>query len=531
MIFNTFFVYCSLNYIPYSMKRVIILLLSSAVALVSCSYQPSRKDILGTMKDATAFMMDSISVGGGFVWNVLSDGTRRWGEMEAYPTMIWLQAPSTPEVGQILLAAFDATGDDYYYQQALRVAGAIIEAQLPCGGWNYFYDYAGEESVREWYATIGRNGWRLEEFQHYYGNATFDDAVSTSCARFLLHCYLIRKDPDMKAALDKALAFVLESQYESGGWPQRYPLMYDHPFRGKADYSSFVTMNDEVIPECIDFLEQCRDSLGMPELNEPIGRAMRLIRSLQQSAPLCGWADQYTPDDLKPAHARSYEPRSINTGTTVRAVNLLLEYYRKTSDKSFLEGIPAALDYLESLRLPADQVALWGRPSRDEDSFLVPRFIDPDTGRPLYVHRVGSNVYNGHYFCDEDIRGTIGHYSSAVYINVGRLRKAYEEALSGATAPLWDDRAKRGQEASVASVVKSLDGGRWLSPLSSTSNPYIPYSGETAESGETDYESSNVGDIYDTSPYRAGEGPECVSTKTYINNMRVLIRALKECGI
>jgi hypothetical protein len=33
-------------------------------------------------------------------------------------------------------------------------------------------DFAGDRSLKEWYNTIGKNGWRLEEFQHYYGNDT-----------------------------------------------------------------------------------------------------------------------------------------------------------------------------------------------------------------------------------------------------------------------------------------------------------------------------------------------------------------------
>lgn len=66
---------------------------------------------------------------------------------------------------------------------------------------------------------------------------------------------------------------------------------------------------------------------------------------LQQGEPYAGWADQYTVDDLKPAHARSYEPRSVNTGTTVRLVNLMMDYYKLTADTRFLSGIPAAIRF------------------------------------------------------------------------------------------------------------------------------------------------------------------------------------------
>ena len=50
-------------------------------------------------------------------------------------------------------------------------------------------DFAGERSLREWYDTVGKNGWRLEEFQHYWGNATFDDAGTAEAAKFLLRLY------------------------------------------------------------------------------------------------------------------------------------------------------------------------------------------------------------------------------------------------------------------------------------------------------------------------------------------------------
>ena len=59
---------------------------------------------------------------------------------------------------------------------AEQVAAALIWGQHPAGGWNYVVDFAGERSLRDWYDTVGKNAWRLEEFQHYYGNATFDDA-------------------------------------------------------------------------------------------------------------------------------------------------------------------------------------------------------------------------------------------------------------------------------------------------------------------------------------------------------------------
>ena len=84
----------------------------------------------------------------------------------------------------------------------------------------------------------GKHGWRLEEFQHYWGNATFDDAGTAEAARLLLRLYVEKRDPKYRPALDKAIQFVLDSQYPIGGWPQRYPLRHEFAKPGKPDYTS-----------------------------------------------------------------------------------------------------------------------------------------------------------------------------------------------------------------------------------------------------------------------------------------------------
>ena len=524
------------------------LLLLATVA--TAKPKPTLDDeVRAKMRAATEFMMEKVSYNGGFVWNYLPDFSRQWGEMEAKRTMVWVQPPGTPSMGHLLLDAYHATGDEYYYQQAERVAGALIWGQLECGGWNYVFDFAGENSLKEWYSTVGKAGWRLEEFQHYYGNATFDDGGTMEAANFLLRMYIEKNDPKYRPALEKVINFVLKSQYPIGGWPQRYPLHYDHPFHGKADYSSFITLNDDVIPENIEFLTHCYQALGMQELKEPIYRAMYLIITLQQGAPYAGWADQYTVEDLKPAHARSYEPRSINTSATVRGIHLLMQYYRMTGDTRFLNGIPMAIDFLEKSALPDDLVERGGRGDRRvPGGIIAPRFIDPETGKPLFVHRVGSNVYNGRYVVNQEPEGTLAHYGSFAGLHPQMLRERFEEVkklpreelvknspfLNTELVELPKYFKSMGHpmfpvsEKSVRDILSKLDEqGRWLVPLSSTSNPYKPCP-DTTPSNETKYTSTYVGDEYDTSPYKCETGEQCISVRAYIANMSQLINFLKK---
>ena len=519
------------------------------------------EDAKCAMRRAAAFMMDSISYQGAFVWSYLPDRSRQWGELEApYRTMVWLQEPSTPSMGHLMVDAYHATGDDYYYEQALKIAKVIIKVQHPEGGWNYVEDLAGEEQLKKFYSTIGRQAWRLEEFQHYYGNCTFDDEATSMCATFLLRVYLEKKDPEVLRALNKVIDFVLTSQYKNGGWPQRYPLMYTHAFRGMEDYSSFITLNDDVVPANIEFLIQCYQELGRKDLLKPIRKALDLSMKLQQPKPLAGWGDQYFVKSLKPAHARSYEPRSVNTGTTVRMVRAMMDYHRLTGDKKYLKGIPDALEFVRAQRLPDEEVVRYESAKntrgavgvrRQREGFYVPRFLLPEDGTPMYVHRRGSNVGNGEYYTDQDVSSTIAHYGSCAFVNPDALQREYEALCQEdvkqltATSPLLYPKVNKAVEEyyfrptpvmapgrrGVMSVKDILNaqqpGGGWITPLGQISNVYKPLPEGLAPSASSKYATTFVGDEYDTSPYTPDKPVYGYSTKDFISYMSQLINFVK----
>ena len=108
-------------------KRQTFSLLFSCL-LLSGTYGQTKKEqqVLQVMKTATQYMMDVASYKGGFVWSYLPDMSRTWGEMEANRTMAWIQPPGTPAVGHLMLDAYHATHDEYYYQCAEKIANALI---------------------------------------------------------------------------------------------------------------------------------------------------------------------------------------------------------------------------------------------------------------------------------------------------------------------------------------------------------------------------------------------------------------------
>ena len=509
----------------------------------------SEADIIrSAMRRATDFMTDRVAVNGGYVWSYLPDFSRRWGELEAYPSQIWVQPQGTGTMGHLFLDAFHVTGDEAYLRAAEAAGQALADGQHPAGGWNYLIDTAGEESLRRWYDTIGKNGWRLEEFQHYYGNATFDDAGTAEASQLMLRLFLETGDARWRGPLDRAIAFVLDSQYPNGGWPQRHPQAEAHGLHGMDDYTRLITFNDDVAGENIEFLLMVRATMGAdPRIEDAIRRGMNIFIETQQPAPQPGWGLQHRLDDLRPSAARSYEPEALATHTTATNVNSMMTFYQLTGDRRFLARLGEALDWLEALRSPPG-VAPEGRSH--------PTFIQIGTNRPLYIHRRGSNVVNGEYYADEDPTRTLAHYGSFRQINVEALRERLarleamtpEEASRGSplltAEPLplpsafilrvvdlpdlfeGADRTLVTPDAGAAAeVVDALNAeGWWPTPLAYASNPYIGDGSPTPAPG--DFALSHVGDATDTSPYPDPDPAIGISTSAYIEKMGVLLRRL-----
>ncbi|WP_432165312.1 pectate lyase [Streptomyces sp. bgisy031] len=518
------------------------------------------------MRRAAAFMDEHVSYRGAYVWSYLPDLSTTWGEMEAKRTMCWVQPPGTPSVGHSLLDAYHATGDETFYRAAERTGLALVEAQLPVGGWNYIHDFAGNGSLRDWYATIGANGWRLEEFQHYYGNATFDDAGTSTAAQLILRLYVERRHPKFKSSLNRVIDFMLKAQLRGGpadgGWPQRFPAfsgaVSEMPWPEErpswlpsdvqhgmqdGDYTGHVTFNDDVLGENIKFLLMCITALGRRDLTRPVLRAMACLHRLQQPGPQAGWGLQHLSHAVggrpagAPASARSYEPRSLTTHTTQTNIRQLFHYFRLTGDHDYLRRVPEAIAWLETCPLTSEQ--------KGENLLLKnsthPTFVELETNRPRFVHRFGSNIRNGAYYYDHDHRNTLSHYSGGRSIDLTGLKATYDELMALSRSEVADLRDRspltpggpqelpryfsvrdldltdlfRGADAALPEVTEDQASAlvddlgakdHWITPIGTTTNPYLGPAPATPYEGAA-YMSKHVGDVYDTSPYDPATPP------------------------
>ncbi len=500
------------------MKKIFIILCACAMLPLQAA-KPKRlteDQVIQTMKKATQFMVEKVSNNGSYLWNYAPDFSRVWGELECKPSMMWIER-GTPAMGNVFLDAYHATGDEYYFKAAEAAAAAVIWAQLSCGGWNYMADYAGEGSLKDWYEKVAKGyTYPAQEHLHYAGNATFDDGT-IDAAGFLLRMYAENWDPKYRPAINKAIDFMIESQYPVGGWPQRYPLKYDFVKNGNADYSSFMTINDGVHTGNINFLLDCYRVLGENRVLEPIYRAMSCVLVLQGGAPQAGWAMQHQLDmNYSPGHARDFEPRGYASTATAEMIGNLIRFYRWTGDSKYLSRIPDAFEFLESIKYGQKEIDFFGL-SVPEGQILCPTFVEVDTNKPLYLHRA-----DGKYWVDYDPHDIINHYKSYRFIKIAALKKQFEEVLAMSKEEAVKESPFLGENSGVYKYPKYVSKGSGIK--------------------ENEELITKLVNDLKTKPYWPGKLPgvsrenpgfstadlptECISTSIYMQNMTRLINYL-----
>lgn len=496
---------------------------------------PSTAEVKSAMLDATRFMVEQVSVNGGYLRLYRSDFKRRWAELEAYDTQIMLTYGRTPAMGHLFLNAYDVTGEQFYYHAAEKVARALVWGQHKSGGWDYLIDFAGEGSLKRWYETIGRNAWGWNEYNHYYGVPTFKNGTTVEAARFLLRFYLKRLDPAFRPPLERAISFILDSQFPEGSWPQRWPEGPRFSHQDNPEYVYHHIFNDDLTWENIEFLIQCYLHLGDTRLPGPIRRGMEAFLLTQQGNPQGGWAQQYDKE-LRPAAGRPYEPAALLPRKTLRHAGLLMRFYRYTGDRKFLARIPDAIEWLERARLPEEM--------SENGRFTHPVFVEIGTDRPLFAHREGSGVNDGRYWVDGDDSRPLLHYGAKSRLEIEPLRREYERLLDlppeevTTGSPLLPHTGRdqisreylipamtfprnRPEPAEARAIIDALDEeGRWLSTGEWISRPYRV--DESGRESNTALMSTEGG-----AQIRDDSGQSYISTDLYMRYMNLLLNYIE----
>jgi PelA/Pel-15E family pectate lyase len=202
-------------------------------------------------------------------------------------------------------------------------ANNIISWQMPHGG---FYK-SPEWYASPWNGVAPRSGWFGANNVEL---GTIDNQGTVSEILFLANVYARTGDVSYRDSARKAIDFLLNMQYSTGGFPQVYPK------RGTT-YSNYVTFNDDAMVRVLVLFDQAL-KLKVPLDGDVVTADQRsrmplalklavnyiLKAQIVQNGVRTVWCAQHDPATYAPLGARSYELPSKSGSESARVVEFLM---------------------------------------------------------------------------------------------------------------------------------------------------------------------------------------------------------------
>lgn len=441
-----------------------LFLAASAACAADDNHAALREQSRHALRRGIEFFRSNVAIEGGYLWQYSEDLSKREGEgVVESRTRVWVQPPGTPAVGMAYLEAYRATRESACLEAARDTARALVRGQLQSGGWTYYIDFAAADRKKTAYrqgdANKGRNV------------STLDDDTTQSALRFLLQAdeALNFKDAEVHECVLYGLRSLLAAQFPNGAWSQGFeqsaepgappvkkatiPDSWPRTWPNQG-YWTCYTLNDNVLVNVVATLFEAERvgsvSNAPPELRglaerarQSAGRAGDFLVLAQMAEPQPAWAQQYDTN-MQPVWARKFEPPAITGGESQSAMRLLLDLYRHTGRRDFLEPIPRALAYLRRSRLPDGGLA---------------RFYELVSNKPLYFTKEYVLTYD-----DSDVPT---HYAFKVGDGTEAISRNYERLLKAGPEPKGESTVAAKVTPTLVKQVRDIiaaqdSEGRWL---------------------------------------------------------------------
>ena len=410
-----------------------------------------RAEALSALTRSTGFFREKVARHGGFQYTYSVDLKRSSGESRrGAETVVTVQPPGTPSVGDLFLDAYEITADPTHLEGARNAAKCLLEGQLRSGGWGYAVEYDPE--LRKTHA------YRVEPEAPGQANITvLDDNTTQFTLRFLMRLdkLLGFEDDALHDAIRYALDSLMKAQYANGAWPQRYesfPDVSEHQPKPASvtddwpriypgpHYKKWYTFNDNTIADIIKTLFIAGHTYGESRYRDAAKKGADFILLAQLPEPQPAWAQQYD-FNMHPVWARKFEPAAVSGRESMDVMLTLLEIYRETGDTKYLDPIPRALAYFRRSVLPDGTIA---------------RFYEMKTNKPLFFTKKYELTYS-----DADLPT---HYSFKNPDRTGMIEAGYNLLRAeGAKAPADGQKSLAELEEAARKSLAALDDqGRWV---------------------------------------------------------------------
>lgn len=280
----------------------------------------------------------------------------------------------------------------YGSKEAIRIADNVLLYQHNNGGWLKNIAMAKMLGEKEKQIII-------EEKSKPIGT-TIDNGATHTQLRYLARVYDQTEKDEYKKSFLKGVDYLLDAQYENGGWPQFYPTRegyYEHiTFNDNAMIGVMFLLRDTLNEESFGFVDIKRRD----KINEALRKAEKVILKMQiriDGKPTL-WCAQHHSKDLSPAKARSYELPSLSGSESVGIVKYLMGIENPSHEVK--TAVKTAISWFEEHKIIGKKVTKIDAPNlpggRDrvvvedkEGDPLWARFNEIGTGRPMFVGRDG----------------------------------------------------------------------------------------------------------------------------------------------
>ena len=318
-----------------------------------------------------------------------------------------------------------STDNWYATKEALAVANNVLLYQNENGGWPKNKQIHQPLSPKE----IAQ----LKKDKTKKTGTTIDNGATFLEMTFLAKIYQQQRLPVHKDAFLNGLQYLLNAQYDNGGWPQFYPL--------REGYYSHITYNDDAMGNVLQLLyEIMQDKAPFSSLMlAPITRGKVALAfqkgvncilktQVKQKGTLTGWCAQHDVATLQPAKARAYELPSLSgkesapialllmqlenpSPQVVKAIEGVVAWFRQSQ----LNGVEIKRIYGENGKVIEKQVLtspnakpLWGRFMDLEDN--TPFFCDRDGIKKASLKEIGKERQNGYRWYTDQPQAVLDLY-------------------------------------------------------------------------------------------------------------------------
>ena len=359
--------------------------------------------------------------------------------MEAY-----LSQPFTSGIRKVNLwdnHVLDHDGAWFASDDARALADNVIQYQSSQGGWPKSTDLARPPLTQDDFPPEGR------------GRAnSLDNDATTLPMEFLARVIDATGDKKYIESFNRGIDYLLAAQYQTGGWPQFWPLRGDK-------YYSRITYNDEAMIRVMNLLSGITSgkkpySFVGTKYRDKVAKAVELgldcILKTQvvQNGKLTAWCAQHDEHSLEPAWGRAYEPPSLSGEESVEILRYLMSI--KKPSPEIIEAIESGVDWLKKSAIKGIRLEEIRNPDGRTEPKLIPddnapllwaRFYELETNRPLYLDRDSKFRYDFSEISYERRSG----YGYHGYWASSLLKKQY---------PLW--KAKYGTTADQIPVSTNI---------------------------------------------------------------------------